>query len=171
MKITAQIIFFLFTIFAGLSPVSASGSCSEDYLYALGMKFESEEVTKAKSFRTSSLFTQVATELVFKMGATPENYRESLIRKLVDAGLYNGEQDCVECFSNSIRCVIKSCKAMCFPDPCKKACLKCVDKNCKSDLLECVGQSDVVNPCVWAKEFEKYKSSSKGNLGGASGSH
>ncbi|UKJ87624.1 hypothetical protein MACJ_000060 [Theileria orientalis] len=167
MKITTQIIFLLFSIFTKFSPVSASGNCSEEYLYALGMKFEEEELTKAKSFRTSLIFTEVGTKLALKMAATPENYREALITKLVDAGLYNGEQECVECFSNSVRCVIKKCKGMCFPDPCKKSCLNCVDKNCKDDLLECVGQTEVVNPCVWAKEFQKYKSSSKGNLGGA----
>lgn len=161
MKSIAKLVCLSLGFLAGIQLAAGSGNCSDQYLTDLGMIMEEdEEATKAKVFMTSSLLMETGKSMVLKPGAKVEHYRDMLIKNLSDAGLYNGERDCVECFGNSVRCMVKNCKTHCMPDPCKRSCQRCADGNCRKDLLECIGKGNIVNPCTWIEDYENYRTSS-----------
>nr|AEG42616.1 CD8+ T cell target antigen Tp2 [Theileria parva] len=155
MKLAARLISLYFVIFILPSSV-LGGNCTNEELKKLGMVV-GEGLDMEALFKTSKGMTKVGRKYGIRPGTTKDKLTRELTRLLEKIGIIGVSESCLSCFGQSIKCVAQHCKGACLRGPCTEDCQKCIEKNCKQALLECIGKGDVPNPCDWEKEYLKYK--------------
>nr|AEG42585.1 CD8+ T cell target antigen Tp2 [Theileria parva] len=155
MKLAARLISLYFIIFILPSSV-LGGNCSNEELKKLGM-VEAEGFDKEALFKSSKGMTKVGKKYGIRPGTTKDKLSRDLGKLLEKIGITGVSESCLSCFGQSIKCVAQKCKGECLRGPCTQDCQKCIEKNCKPALLECIGKSNIPNPCKWEKEYLNYK--------------
>nr|AEG42582.1 CD8+ T cell target antigen Tp2 [Theileria parva] len=155
MKLAARLISLYFIIFILPSPV-LGGNCSNEELKKLGM-VEGEGLDKDALFKSSKGMGKVGKRYGIKSSPKKDKIFEDLETLLGKIGLVGVSKTCLKCFAQSIKCVAQHCKGACLKGPCTEDCQKCINKNCKQALLECIGKTNIPNPCDWNKAYLKFK--------------
>nr|BCN86887.1 Tp2 CD8+ T cell antigen [Theileria parva] len=155
MKLAARLISLYFIIFILPSSV-LGGNCSDEELNKLGM-VEGEGFDKDTLFLPSHGMGKIGKRYGIKPEPNSEKFLEDLEKLFGKLGLTGIGKNCLTCFAQSIMCVVLKCRGACLKGPCTDECQKCINTNCKSALLECIGETDIPNPCKWKEDYLKYK--------------
>nr|AFC18337.1 CD8+ T-cell target antigen Tp2 [Theileria parva lawrencei] len=155
MKLAARLISLYFIIFILPSSV-LGGNCSDDELKKLGM-LEGDGFDRETLFKSSKGMRTVGKRHGIRPGTKVDKFLKDLEKFFGKIGISGVSKDCLRCFAQSIKCVLKNCKGACLKGPCTEDCQNCIKKNCKQALLECIGKDNIPNPCNWENEYLKYK--------------
>nr|AEG42605.1 CD8+ T cell target antigen Tp2 [Theileria parva] len=155
MKLAARLISLYFIIFILPSSV-LGGNCNDEELENLGM-LDKPHPDKERLFKTSKGMTEVGKKHGIKMGTSIDKFLSELQKLFGQVGISGVGEECLRCFAASIHCVSNKCKGACLRGPCTDDCQKCIERNCKGALLECIGKPKIPNPCDWKDEYLKFK--------------
>nr|AFC18339.1 CD8+ T-cell target antigen Tp2 [Theileria parva lawrencei] len=155
MKLAARLISLYFIIFIVPSSV-LGGNCTEEELKRMGM-VEGDGFDRELLFKTSKSMGQVGRRHGIRPGTKTEKFLKELKKLLTEIGITGVGDKCLECLAASIKCVSQHCKGACLKGPCTDDCQQCIKRNCMDALLECIGASNIPNPCTWEGEYLKYK--------------
>nr|AEG42591.1 CD8+ T cell target antigen Tp2 [Theileria parva] len=155
MKLAARLISLYFIIFILPSKILRD-QCTPPELEALGRLLNSDP-DRETLFKTSKAMTMTGRKHGIRPGTSKEKLTRELTKLLRSIGIVEVSDKCLECFGASIQCVVKNCRGDCIKGPCTSGCQNCVKTKCKPKMLECIGTSDVPNPCEWECEYLKYK--------------
>nr|BBO60619.1 Tp2 CD8+ T cell antigen [Theileria parva] len=155
MKLAARLISLYFIIFILHSSVMG-GNCSHEELDTLGM-LDGDGSDRNALFLSSHGMGKVGKRYGLKPTPKVEKVLTDLAQLFTKLGLAGVGKDCLQCFAQSIMCVLMKCRGACLKGPCTDDCQKCFDRNCMSALLECIGKTSVPNPCDWKEDYLKFK--------------
>nr|AEG42607.1 CD8+ T cell target antigen Tp2 [Theileria parva] len=155
MKLAARLISLYFIIFILPSSV-LGGNCTVEELREMGM-VEGDGFDRELLFKSSHGMGKIGRKHGLKTKPRLESVLEDLEKLFGQHGLGDISKNCLKCLAQSIVCVVSKCRAACLKGPCTDGCQRCIEANCKKALLECIGTSDIPNPCKWESDYLKYK--------------
>nr|BCN86977.1 Tp2 CD8+ T cell antigen [Theileria parva] len=155
MKLAARLISLYFIIFILPSSV-LGGNCSDEELNNLGL-VEGEDLDKDTLFKSSHGMGKIGRRYGIKPGTKTEKFLKDLEKLFTKLGITGVGEKCLQCLAPSIKCVSHQCRGACLKGPCTDGCQKCINRNCKQALLECIGKTDIPNPCKWKDDYLKFK--------------